>query len=515
MAEQGGADDLGLTPGSSGSLLAAITESSNDAIIGKDLDGIITAWNQAAEDLFGFPEEEIIGQPITRVIPAGRLHEEEAILERIRRGERVSHFETERQTKSGRRLRVSVSVFPIRDRDGRIVGASKVVRDLSALHHMNDESRRRGALLQSLLDTVPDALIVIDPHGTIQSFSRAAERVFGYDAEEVIGRNVSMLMPAPDAERHDSYIQRYMTTGERRIIAIGRVVIGLRKNGETFPMELHVGEVLTPGARLFTGFVRDLSERQARERKLAELQSQLIHVSRISELGQMVSALAHEVNQPLTAITNYVSGLRRLRSADAQPAFFQAVDKIQEQAERARTIIQSLRGFVKKEAPRRSVEDLVKLIEETALLALIGAYRSVKLSLIIPENASHVFVDKVQIQQVFLNLLRNAAEAMQGLALQAVTVTANRIGDRVSILVADAGPGLPDAVRSSLFQPFTTTKSEGLGIGLSICRQIVEAHGGELAYVSNVSGHGAAFQLTLPAQAEPESELARAVHAGN
>lgn len=513
MAEQGGADDLGVTPGSNGSLLAAITESSNDAIVGKDLNGTITAWNKAAEDLFGFSEAEVIGQPITCVIPTGRLHEEEDILERIRRGERVAHFETERQTKSGRKLRVSVSVSPIRDRDGRIIGASKIVRDLSALHYMNDESRRRGALLQSVLDTVPDGLIVIDTHGTIQSFSRAAERVFGYEADEIIGRNVSVLMPAPDADRHDAYMHRYMTTGERRIIGIGRVVIGRRKSGETFPMELQVGEVLTPSGRLFTGFVRDLSERQARERKLAELQSQLIHVSRISELGQMVSALAHEVNQPLTAITNYVNGLRRLRSADVQPAFFQAVEKIQEQAERARTIIQSLRGFVKKDAPRRSVEDLSKLIEETALLALIGAYRSAKLSLIIPEDASHVFVDKVQIQQVFLNLLRNAAEAMQDSPVQAVTVTANRIGDRVSIRVADTGPGLPDTVRPSLFHPFTTTKSDGLGVGLSICRAIVEAHGGALAYVDNSTGQGAAFEFTLPADPEPQPD--RAVHAGD
>jgi len=160
----------------------------------------------------------------------------------------------------------------------------------------------REAQLRAILDTVPDAMVTIDQGGAIQSFSNAAERLFGYRADEAVGRNVSMLMPPPYREQHDGYLSRYIVTGEARIIGTGRVVVGLRKDGSTFPMELSVGETRSRDRRLFVGFVRDLTERQESERRLHELQGELLHASRLSELGQMASALAHEVNQPLTAM---------------------------------------------------------------------------------------------------------------------------------------------------------------------------------------------------------------------
>ncbi|MBI2718911.1 MAG: PAS domain S-box protein, partial [Rhizobiales bacterium] len=168
----------------------------------------------------------------------------------------------------------------------------------------------REAHLQSILDTVPDGMIVIDERGIVLSFSAAAERIFGYTADEVCGRNVNLLMPSPHREHHDDYIRRYLTTGERRIVGIGRVVAGQRKDGSTFPMELAVGEVSQGSRRLFTGFVRDITERQLTRQRLQELQSELSHVSRVSEMGQMASALAHEINQPLTAASNYLQAAR-------------------------------------------------------------------------------------------------------------------------------------------------------------------------------------------------------------
>jgi PAS domain S-box-containing protein len=280
-----------------GRLLASIAESSHDAIVSKDLAGNVTSWNPAAETLFGYTAAEMIGQPITRIFPPDRLHEETTILQRVGRGEILSHFETERMTKDGRTIPVSVTISPVRDPSGRIVGVSKIARGLSESQALMREVRRREALLQSILETVPDALILIDSLGKIRGFSHAAERMFGFTAEEALGRNVSMLMPPEHAAAHDAHLKRYVTTLEKHIIGTGRVITGRRRDGTIFPMELQVGEVLTAGSHLFTGFVRDLTERQDRERRLAELQSELIHVSRLSDLGQMVSAIAHEVNQ--------------------------------------------------------------------------------------------------------------------------------------------------------------------------------------------------------------------------
>ncbi len=480
------------------SLLAAITASSHDAVIGEDLNGVVTSWNKAAEHLFGFTAENMIGVPITRIIPANRLDEEAIILDKAVRGESSSHLETGRLAKDGRVIPVSVTVSPIRDDSGRVIGISKIARDLSGLHHLNDELQRRGALLQSILDTIPEGLIVIDRQGIVQYFGAAAERMFGFAPNEVIGHNIRLLMPRPYADAHDGYIERYLTTGERRVIGIGRVVVGQRKNGTTFPMELQIGEVLVPGGHFFTGFVRDLTERQDRERRVAELQSELIHVSRLSELGQMVSALAHEVNQPLTAIANYIRGIRRLLTPENPPALHEAIERIGEQADRAHSIIQGLHGFVKKEARPRRVESLVTIIQEISALALVGTGRSMNLDLQIAADATHAYIDKVQIQQVLLNLLRNAVEAMANLSVRRLTVATARRGDRVEIRVSDTGPGLPEAVRAHLFQPFVTTKPDGLGVGLSICSSIVEAHGGELIAPEAKQG-GAVFCFTVPA----------------
>lgn len=478
-------------------LLAAIAASSNDAIIGKDLDGIITVWNEGAERLFGFAAADMVGRPITTIIPPERIDEETTILAKMRRGERIPHFETERLNSSGRAIPVSLTISPIRDDTGRIIGVSKVARDLSELHRLNRELARHAALLQSILDTVSDALVVIDRAGIVHSFSPAAERMFGFTAEEVVGRNVSLLMPPSQASGHDGHMQRYVATRERRIIGIGRVLVGQRKDGSSFPMELRVGEVEVPGSHLFTGFMRDLTERQDRERRLNELQAELIHVSRLSELGQMVSALAHEVNQPLTAMTNYISGIRRLLAGAELSPLARAVDKVAEQAERASGIVQSLRGLVRKESRPRQTEDLETMIQETSALALIGTSRLVNLELRIGADATHAVVDKVQIQQVLLNLMRNAVEAMAGSPRRRLTIATARRGDRIEVRIADTGPGLSPEVAARLFMPFVTTKAEGLGVGLSICRTIVEAHGGRLV-ADSPAGGGAAFRFTLP-----------------
>lgn len=485
--------------------LSAIAESTDDAIVGKDLNGIVISWNKAAAAMFGYATAEIVGRPITVIIPPERLDEEALILDRVRRGERLIHFETERRRKDGTIIPVTLTISPIRDDAGTIIGVSKIARDLSEHNRAHHELLQREALLRSILDTVPDALIVIDDHGYIQSFSAAAVRLFGYAASEVIDRNVSMLMPSPYREEHDSYMARYLTTGERRIIGTGRVVVGLRKDGTTFPMELAVGAVHLPGGQLFTGFIRDLTERQDREHRLHDLQAELIHVSRLSDLGLMVSALAHEVNQPLAAMANYINGARRLFAAGNQAGGQQAIERVAEQADRARQIIRRLRDLVKKSESEKRVESVPVTIEEATALALVGVGSGLKLDIRIAEDAGEAVIDKIQIQQVLINLMRNAVEAMATVGRRELTIRADRVGEMVEIRVADTGPGLPEPVRARLFQPFVTTKPDGMGVGLSVCRAIVEAHGGEL-HGEDAAGGGTVFRFTVPCIASPVAD---------
>lgn len=362
----------------------------------------------------------------------------------------------------------------------------------------------REAHLRSILATVPDAMIVIDEFGVMQSFSATAERLFGWTAGEVIGRNVSMLMPSPYREAHDGYLERYKRTGERRIIGIGRVVVGERRDGSTFPMELSVGEMET-SHRFFTGFIRDLTDREATELRLQSLQSELVHMSRLTSMGEMASALAHELNQPLSAIANYMKGSVRLLDAPEidRALVRNALASAGEQALRAGQIIRRLRDFVSKGEAERRIESLPKLLEEAVALAMIGAKeQSVRVRYRLDPDLELVLADKVQIQQVALNLMRNAIEAMEASSKRELTITTAPSEDGlVEIAVADRGPGISPEVEETLFQPFMTTKSQGMGVGLSISRTIIEAHGGRIWMTPNPGG-GSVFRFTLPGVSE-------------
>ncbi len=359
----------------------------------------------------------------------------------------------------------------------------------------------RQAHLQSILDSVPEAMVVIDERGVMQSFSSAGERVFGYAPTEVIGKNVRMLMPTPYREGHDGFIARYLHTGERRIIGIGRVVVGERKDGSTFPIEIHVGEMKSGNRRFFTGFIRDLSERQKTEARLQELQAELVHMSRLTAMGEMASILAHELNQPLSAIANYMKGSRRLlesRHDEQAETLRGAMDKAAEQAMRAGQIIQRLRDFVARGEGEMRIETASKLVEEASALALIGAKDlGVRVTFHYDSVDERVLADKVQVQQVLINLIRNAVEAMAEAERRELSIRTTTGEDgTIVISVADTGPGISDAIAAQLFQPFVTTKQHGMGVGLSISRTIVEAHGGHIWVEANPGG-GAVFRLTL------------------
>lgn len=385
--------------------------------------------------------------------------------------------------------------------DGDTNGVVVVSRDISQRERNERALASDESLIHAILDTVPDALVVIDEQCRITSFSRAAEDMFGYREAEFIGRNVSLLMPAPYQAAHDGYVQRYLETGERRIIGIGRVVEGQRKDGTIFPIELAIGEARIGGHRAFTGFIRDLSKRVEAERQLQRVQSELLHATRLSAVGTLASALAHELNQPLTAIANYVSAGRDMVEADMpdrQEMLREALDEAASEAVRAGQIVRRLRDFVVKGELDMRVHSLHSLINDAIVLGLVGAREGgTESSIEIEPDIGYVLADRVQIQQVMVNLMRNAIEAMEKSPTRHLAIRARALdAEQVEVAVADTGPGIAPEVREQLFQAFTSTKGKGMGLGLSICRTIIEAHGGRLTVESGEAG-GTVFRFTL------------------
>ena len=373
----------------------------------------------------------------------------------------------------------------------RITGASSVSMRDSESH------------LRSILATVPDAMVVIDETGHILSFSAAAERMFGYNEEEVLGENVSMLMPSPDRERHDSYLENYRDTGERKIIGIGRVTTARHRDGYTFPIELSVGEALLDEKRIFTGFIHDITQRQNVERRLQDLQSELAHVGRVSEMASFASSLAHELNQPLTAIANYCEAARDLlgngSDRETLDTVQEALDEASKESVRAGQIVRRLRNFISRGETEQRVESLGRLITEANALALVGSREhGIEVQVQLDPDADLVFVDRIQVQQVLTNLIRNAIDAMIDSNQKSLIIrTSAEPQDYVTVTVEDTGPGISESVVAELFQPFVTSKSAGMGIGLSICRTIVESHGGRIWFEKRPGG-GTAFHFTLP-----------------
>lgn len=363
------------------------------------------------------------------------------------------------------------------------------------------------AHLRSILATVPDAMIIIDEMGIILSFSAAAEKMFGYAEDEVVGENVSMLMPSPDRERHDGYLKNYRETGRKKIIGIGRVTTARHRDGSSFPIELSIGEAWADGQRVFTGFIHDITHRQQEQLRLRDLQSELAHVGRLSEMGTLASSLAHELNQPLTAIANYCEGARSLlqgHPADDDLAMArEALEDAATQAVRAGDIVRRMRDFLTRGETEHRVEGLAGLITEANALALVGSREhGIDVQVHLDPDVDAVFVDRVQIQQVLFNLIRNAIEAMMDSPVRFLTVS-SQAGPPgfVTVKIEDTGSGVSESLAPQLFQPFITSKQAGMGIGLSICRTIIEAHGGRIWFEPGAQS-GTAFQFTLPLAGE-------------
>jgi two-component system sensor kinase FixL len=357
--------------------------------------------------------------------------------------------------------------------------------------------------IDALMDAAVDAIIIMDGNGLIERFNRAAETMFGHLESEVRGRNVSLLMPEPQQSRHDEYLERYRRTGEAAIIGKGREDTALRKNGETFPIQLTVGEIQQDGQHSFVGIIRDISEVRLAQEQVRHLEEQLLHADRLVILGELTAGIAHEINQPLTAIAAYAdAGSTLIDRIDEAPAsdMRSICERIGGQARRAAEVVQRLRGLVRGGAVSKNRHDLNLIIKNILLLFEFEVKKTKTELLFFPlESLQELYVDEIQIQQILVNLVKNSLDAIgdAGQTDGRIEIHVACADTEVFISVSDNGPGVPERYRDRLFDSFFTTKPKGVGLGLAICKSIAAAHGGSLRYQQLEQG-GSRFTLSLP-----------------
>jgi two-component system, LuxR family, sensor kinase FixL len=482
--------------------LASIVESSHDAIMGVDLEGLVTAWNAAAERVFGYRPDEIVGRPVATLFPPSRHDSESQLIQRVAGGETLTHYRTQRVRKDGAVLDVSLTLSPIRDADGIIIGASKIVDDVTEQMLKERRMRRLEAhrdYLADLVESSNDAIVAGTLDGRIASWNKAAEKMFGYTAGEVVGLSLSVLSPPDRRQEAEDVFQRLMGGGG----AIHYEATLLKKDGTPMLTAVAAAQVRARSGEIrgASAIMRDITEERAAEERLKSLQAELIHLSRWNTMGMMASTLAHELNQPLTAAVNYVRAARRLMDVE-KPELVRIgefLDKAVSETKLAGGIIRSLRDFIDKRETPRAAEDLNQIVGEAISLSGVTASDStVNLETGLASSLPPLLMDKIQIEQVLLNLIRNAMDAMRDQDERKLMIqTALGEPGFVLVSVTDNGPGIAPEIASRLFQPFITTKEKGMGVGLTICQSIIEGHGGRIWAEEN-SPAGTAFRFLLP-----------------
>ena len=509
--------------------LAAIADLSDDAVVGKDLSGRITSWNKAAEATFGYVANEIIGQPMTRIIPSDRIDEDVAILEQVRRSGKIVHFDTKRQCKDGRIVPMALTVAPIRDDHGGIIGVSACASDLTETRRVHRDLERREALLRSILDTLPDALIVIDKQGFIHSFSAAAVRLFGYTSAEMMGQNVSLLLPSADWEQHNNHLAGYSATGEQHIIGCGQ-----RRDSSTFPMELAIGEVKLPGTRLYTAFVHDLTVQAERERELRtaniDLEQMTRHLAAARDIADrsnwakshFLAGMSHELRVPLNEMLGHAQLLRVEGGLSAtQNAQVDAMLTAGRHLLQMITCVFDLSEIEAGDIEPQAVELDVRVVAAACLDLIRPAAEAKRLALnvvVAPNTRQQIVTDPTRLRQVLLNLLGNAVKfTSHGTVELRLRQVAD--GTFLRIEIADTGPGIPAEECQRLFRDFERLDTEanqgveGAGLGLALSARLAALLGGRLGHDDNPGG-GSVFWLDLPmdtAVASPPAEPPAAV----
>jgi len=467
-------------------ILQSIFESAVDGIIVIDGKGLIKAFNPGAERLFGYTAGEVLGQNVKVLMPGPDRDQHDRYL--------ANYLETgiPRIIGTGREVqgrRKDGSTFPLHLSVGRMdidgePAFTGILHDLSRRVEIEEALRKSEERVRSIVESAVDGIIVIDERGLIQAFNPSAERLFGYSLNEVLGRNVNMLMPSPDRERHDGYIHQYLTTGEQKIIGIGREVTGRRKDGTTFPVHLSVGEMVNEGRRSFTGILHDLSDRVALENRLAEQKS-------LAKLGEMAAVVAHEVKNPIAGIRGALQVITSRMPAEQRDRGV-LIDIIA-RLDALNRIVQDMLMFARPRALRQEPVSLAALLGDTvALIERDPTMSHVQIAL---SGAADISGDREMLQVVFQNILMNAAQAMENKGR--IEVSIGTVNGRCSVAIADQGPGMPEDVRAKAFDAFFTTKHRGTGLGLPIARRVIEAHGGTIQIDAPPSG-GTMVTIVLP-----------------
>jgi len=469
-------------------LLAAIFESAVDAILVIDARGSIEAANPAVERLFGYAPAELIGRNVSVLMPPPESDEHDSYIARYLRTDDARIIGIGREVvgrrKDGRTLPLHLSVGRMTvDGEPKFVG---ILHDLSARVALQEQLRSSESRWRAVIESAVDGIVVIDAAGRIEAFNPAAERLFGYSEAEVVGRNVSLLMPSPYREEHDAYIARYLSTGAPKIIGIGREVTARRRDGTTFPVHLSVGELAVGGARKFTGILHDLSARVRMEEQLREQAA-------MARLGEMAALIAHEIKNPLAGIRGAIQVIgSRLPAGSRDQAI---ASEIVSRIDGLNELMKDLLLFARPPQPRVEPVDPAALIGATArLLAEDPAARDVRVE--IEGAAPPVMADAGLLQIVFGNVLANAAQAMEGRGVARVQVA--HVNGVCRIAIHDSGPGIPDDIRQRIFTPFFTTKARGSGLGLPTAKRLVEAHAGTIRIDCPPEG-GTRVTIELPA----------------
>lgn len=491
--------------------LAQATAAHELGIFDWDMSGDHIEWSPGTEQRLGLPPGSLSSFANWRqLIDQNDLEDLRATVMRAveQRADRFSfRYRLTIGGGAGRTLEGSARCFY--DAKGELIRVVGAVLDITERDEREAALRRREAQLRTVLETVPDAMIVVTGGGAIMQFSAAAEELWGYRASDVVGRHFSMLMPSDEVDASQTVLQRFLETGEG---LVGEVLVGtaLTADGRRFPAEMRAGAARSDDHLLITVFIRDLSERVASELRLSELNNEIAHVSRQSAMSEMAADLAHELNQPLSATANFLAAARMLiERGEGGPRVTDLLRMGSEQTQRAGEIIRRLRAFVARGEVEMRVESVERTIRDAVELVLVGTgHFNLRVSFNLDPAARFILADRIQVQQVLVNLLRNAVQALKLVEPdeRQITITSEKQPDQmIAITVTDSGPGLPAHVLETLFSRFTTTKggAGGMGIGLSISKRIIEGHGGTLS-AENAPGAGASFRFTLPGIEEGE-----------
>lgn len=484
-------------------LLLAFFENSPNLTFVKDSQSRYVYANEAFKKAFHIPDD-VNGKTDGELFSAEQAATFQAVDRQVLQSRRSVKLEDVARYEDGLHTRI-VQKFPLFTAEGKIYAIGGVVTDIT------DRKREESALRYSeenhrlVVETAPDAVISIDESGAILFANPATVRIFGYDPTELIGKPLTVLMPEFLRKLHEKGFSRYLATGQRHINWQGTELTALRKNGQEFPVEISFGELSRDGHKVFTGFIRDISERKQAQQALQMTQMELARVSRLTTMGELAASIAHEVNQPLTAVTNNSSACLRLLAADnLKPEVLRrALEEIVADGNRASAVVARIRAFIKKAPAEKNELDINEVIQE--VLALAGRElleNRVLIECQLTKALPLVLADRVQLQQVLLNLIMNGVEAMIALRDQSRSLwVESRVDESGDILVAvrDSGTGLGSEA-DRVFTPFFTTKANGMGMGLSISRSLVESHGGRLWATPNFP-NGAVFSFTLPISA--------------